>query len=65
MKAAPKLGAHSRLGHLRRERRVHVLVDVRMQVRLADIDEESCPGPAVATVSTAPPAGSQIRQEEP
>eukprot|EP00969_Alexandrium_andersonii_P365105 15465492-Alexandrium_andersonii.AAC.1 len=31
VKTAPELGAHPRLGHLRRERHIHVLIDVRMQ----------------------------------
>eukprot|EP00969_Alexandrium_andersonii_P142464 6299625-Alexandrium_andersonii.AAC.1 len=48
IEAAPKLGAHAWLGHLRRERNVHVLIDIGAQARLANINEESFTGPAPA-----------------
>eukprot|EP00969_Alexandrium_andersonii_P321041 14186499-Alexandrium_andersonii.AAC.1 len=31
IETAPKLGAHPRLGHIRRERHTHVLINERMQ----------------------------------
>eukprot|EP00969_Alexandrium_andersonii_P071707 3165987-Alexandrium_andersonii.AAC.1 len=49
MQAAPKLGARPRLGNLRREGDVHVLIDVGTEVRLSHVDKQSLPGPAPAT----------------
>eukprot|EP00969_Alexandrium_andersonii_P320624 14166558-Alexandrium_andersonii.AAC.1 len=63
--AAPELGAHARLRHLRRERHIHVLIHVGEQVRLSRVGEESVPSPAAAARNLAPPTGRQARQEEP
>eukprot|EP00969_Alexandrium_andersonii_P253882 11221206-Alexandrium_andersonii.AAC.1 len=45
-----EFSARPRLGNLRGERYARVLVDERVQVSLADVDEQSFPG------SRAPPA---------
>eukprot|EP00969_Alexandrium_andersonii_P079488 3504808-Alexandrium_andersonii.AAC.1 len=65
VETAPKLGADPWLGNLRGERDVHVLIDIGAKVCLADVNEESFSGPALATVHTAPPPGCQVRQKEP